>query len=345
MNAKRLKVLVIRFSSIGDIVLTTPIVRCLSEQIGAEVHFLTKKSFASILEANPFLTKVHTIDDKVREVMDDLRDEAFDMVIDLHQNIRSFRVKRGLQVASYTFNKINIAKWLRVNLKIDRLPDRHIVERYFDTVKPIGVYPDDKGLDYFIPSGEEVDLNQVASNWGVSNSDWLAKLRAGRYIGLVIGAAHATKRLPKHQLIALARQLPKPIVLLGGPGDREAGLAIASEVEGVVNTCGQFSLHGSASLVKQCTHLITHDTGLMHIGAAFRRKMSVVWGNTIPRFGMYPYLPLQEEIYQNFEVVGLGCRPCSKIGFSECPKGHFKCMEHHDLAKIGAQAVLFLAQA
>ncbi len=134
------KFLIIRFSSIGDIVLTTPVIRCLKAQVpGAEVHYLTKKQFLPVLEANPYIDKIFTINDKVSEVLPELMEEDYNHIIDLHKNIRSKQVISSLKKPSTAFNKINIAKWLIVNLKIDRLPNVHIVDRYFETVQSLGV--------------------------------------------------------------------------------------------------------------------------------------------------------------------------------------------------------------
>ena len=117
------------------------------------------------------------------------------------------------------------------------------------------------------------------------------------------------------------------------------GASIVQALPGkpILNACGAYSIHQSASLVEQSRALITHDTGLMHIGAAFGKKIITIWGNTVPEFGMYPYRADPESV--NFEVEGLKCRPCSKIGHQKCPKKHFKCMLQQDLDGIAATAL------
>jgi heptosyltransferase-2 len=315
-----MKFLVIRFSSIGDIVLTTPVVRCLKQQVeNAEVHYLTKKNFASILENNPYVDKVHVLEDDLEATIKKLRNEKFDAVIDLHNNLRTARVKFGLGARSYSFAKLNIEKWLMVRFKINRLPDIHIVDRYLATVSSFGVKNDMKGLDYFIPAKDEIDISTIPFR---------------EYTGIVIGAAHATKRLPLHKLIELSSKIAGPLVILGGREDAETGEKIRnSDPSRIFNACGKYNLNQSASLVKQARAVISHDTGLMHIAAAFHKPIVSVWGNTIPAFGMYPYWG-QREFSLMSEVGGLACRPCSKIGYNHCPKGHFKCMENQDLDKI-----------
>jgi ADP-heptose:LPS heptosyltransferase len=315
-----MKVLIIRFSSIGDIVLTTPVIRGVKQQLRAEVHFLTKKPFASIVENNPYVDKVFFIEKNIDEVKFSLKKENYDYVIDLHHNLRSWQIKRFLGVKSFSFDKINIRKWLMVNLKINILPPTHIVDRYLATVAKLGVKNDEKGLDYFIPQKDEVDI--VAHFSTISPT---------RYIAFVIGAAHATKRLPNEKIIDICKNTSQPIILLGGKDEANVGENIAKESGAhVINACGKFNLHQSASIVKQAALIITHDTGLMHIAAAFQQKIISIWGNTIPDFGMYPYYANGIERNTIVENKTIGCRPCSKIGYEECPKKHFNCMQTID---------------
>ena len=323
------KILIIRFSSIGDIVLTTPVVRCIKQQIdGAEVHYLTKKSFAQILEPNPYISKIYTIEKHTNEVIGALRKEHYDFIVDLHRNTRSIRVLSTLKRPHKRFKKINLKKWLMVNFKMNQLPEKHIVDRYLEAAVPLGVKNDHEGLDYFIPGEAEAIAQSFLEAVGLKNKP---------YLGLVIGAAHATKRLPKEKIRSLVNQIDWPIIMLGGPGDQEVAEWVEKNSSAlVINACGKFSLHQSAALVKHATKVITHDTGLMHIAAALNKSIISIWGNTIPEFGMYPYFP-ENPKPENFTIVqveGLGCRPCSKIGFNTCPKGHFKCMEEIDEQQI-----------
>jgi len=135
------------------------------------------------------------------------------------------------------------------------------------------------------------------------------------------------RRDPEDKIIEVCKKIDKSIVLLGGTEDVEKGERIKMEVgEKIYNSCGKFTLNQSASLVRQAEKIITNDTGLMHVAAAFNKEIISLWGNTIPEFGMYPYMPGNEKQSQILEVKDLNCRPCSKIGFQKCPKGHFKCM-------------------
>jgi ADP-heptose:LPS heptosyltransferase len=312
------KILFVRFSSIGDIVLTTPVVRCTKLQLNAEIHYLTKESFRGIVSSNPHINKVITIKSKVTEVRDELLKENYDYVVDLHHNLRSMQVKRLLKKPSSSFPKLNIEKWILVNAHLDFLPKVHIVDRYFETVKELGVKNDGGGLDYFIPGDAVVSLSSLPE-----------KQQQG-YIAFTVGAKFGTKQLPVSKMIDIIQRMNKPVILLGGKEDHEKAEIITNELGDMVfNGCGKFSLDQSASIVKQADLVITHDTGLMHIAAAFRKKIFSVWGNTVPEFGMYPYQPAEGS--KIIEVKDLYCRPCSKIGYAKCPLGHFRCMNDMDI--------------
>jgi len=325
-----MKFLIIRFSSIGDIVLTTPVVRCLKKQlITAEVHYVTKSSFRSLTDSNPYIDKVHYLDNDLDAVIEQLKQEDFDYVIDLHHNLRTLKVKKALGKKSFSFNKLNMQKWLLTNFKIDVMPPVHIVDRNMATVASFGVKPDGRGLDFFIPKAAVVPEKDIPAS------------HLAGFIALVIGAAHNTKKLPAHKLRQLCEAIDHPIIILGGKEDREAGQAISSlDPVRLYNACGKFSINESADLVRRSKLVISHDTGLMHIAAAFQRPIVSIWGNTVPKFGMYPYYGenfLSAQKKQPSDIVQvnkLKCRPCSKIGYDKCPRGHFKCMENIEVGEV-----------
>ena len=323
-----MKFLIIRFSSIGDIVLTTPVIRCLKQQVAdAEVHYLTKNSFKEIIQSNPYVDKLHVLMNDFDAMIDELKKENFDHIIDLHHNLRTLKVKKALGVPAYSFNKLNLKKWLLTALKINLLPGVHIVDRYLQTVELFGVRNDGLGLDYFIPQKDVVPDRDLPAAQSLG------------YIGLVIGAAHNTKKLPLHKLKELCGKINHPIILLGGPEDREIGDQIASvDPIKIYNSCGKFTLNESADLVRRAKVVVTHDTGLMHIAAAFKKPVISIWGNTVPAFGMTPYFGSNSVKTQFFEVNGLWCRPCSKIGYGKCPLGHFKCMEKQNITGLATAA-------
>lgn len=326
------KYLVIRFSSIGDIVLTSPVVRMLKKQVpNAEVHFLTKKNFESVVRNNPNIDKVWTTDGSLKDVLSDLKKEQFDEIIDLHVNLRTWRIKSKLKVKSTSFNKLNFEKWLLVNLKINRLPAIHIVNRYLKAVEHLGVINDGEGLDFFVDGS--IKSNQEILPASFSNGYWTA----------VIGANHATKRFPVAKWIEAIKAINYPVVIVGDKNDFAAGQEIADACGAIVfNACGQFSLLQSAAVVSQAKLVITNDTGMMHIASAYNRNIISIWGNTVPAFGMTPYMPSNYANSFIAEVKEVGCRPCSKIGFAKCPKGHFDCMNKISVPELTEVAIRFL---
>lgn len=324
------KILILRFSSIGDIILTTPVIRCLKKQSPeVEIHYCTKSAFSYLLSHNPYIDRIWALDGNLIKLASELKKQRFDLVVDLHHNLRTFIIKRILGVQAYSFDKLNLEKFLYVNFKIDKLPNTHIVDRYLDTVSTLGIVNDEKGLDYFIPDHDEVEL------------EWLPESHRKSYVAVVIGAQHFTKKLPVEKLIELCDKINKPIVLLGGKPeietgeevvrffernvekqDYEPGLKELNKKALIFNACGKFNFNQSASLIRQAYVVFSHDTGLMHVAAAFKKQVFSIWGNTTPKFGMYPY----RTRFVVFENNKISCRPCSKIGYKACPKGHFKCM-------------------
>jgi len=316
------KILVLRYSSIGDIVLTTPVFRCIYNQIpNVEIHFATKAQFQPILEFNPYISKHHFLGSSLSVHINALKSEGFDFVIDLHNNLRTKIIKLRLRVKSVSFDKLNFLKYLLVNFKINKLPATHIVDRYLAAAKSLGVINDGKGLDYHLPP--PFDWETVK-----------AKLPNRKpFTVLVLGANLNTKKLPTNKIVELLAHLEGEVVLLGGQKEVAEAQIINSynfNKVNVTNLVGQCSLHESAAVISLASRVITNDTGLMHIAAAFKKPTYVFWGNTMPAFGMEPYL----SWHKNLEVGGLSCRPCSKIGFNTCPKGHFKCMNDQAVEAI-----------
>ncbi|GEO06412.1 glycosyl hydrolase [Adhaeribacter aerolatus] len=318
-----MKILILRFSSIGDIVLTTPVIRALKQQVpGAVVHYCTKPNFKALIAHNPYIDKIHYLPEKLNDLVSELKAEKFDYVVDLHNNLRTRLIRFKLGVPAKGFDKLNIQKWLLVNLKIYLLPDVHIVDRYLAAAAKLGVKNDGLGLDYFIPAADEVTKSSLPLSHQTG------------YVALAIGAQHATKRLPVARIIELCEKINRPIILLGGKEDGATGEAIRQYFEQssrltsngqrttIFNACGRYNLNQSASLVRQAEFVFSHDTGLMHIAAAFKKKIFSIWGNTVPEFGMYPYRT-DFTVLENRNIL---CRPCSKIGYAACPQGHFKCM-------------------
>ena len=318
------KILLIRFSSIGDIVLTTPIVRCIKQQLPeVELHVLTKSSYRSIYAANPNIDKVFELQGNMKELISQLRKERYDFVVDLHKNWRSLRVRMALHCPSSSFPKLDFRKFLYTKLKIGKLPRIHIVDRYFRAVEKLGIQNDGQGLDFFFNEGDVMHYEDLPESFHDG------------FVAIVIGGQHATKILPEDKVVEVCDALDYPVILVGGPEDAARGERIKEKVGTYVgNSCGTLTLGQSASLLELADAVITNDTGMMHIAAALRKPIVSVWGNTVPEFGMYPYLPQGMKPAVIIENKGLRCRPCDKLGYAKCPRGHFNCMNLLDAKEI-----------
>lgn len=318
-----MKILVVRFSSIGDIVLTTPVLRCIKKQLkDVELHYITKQNFLPVIENNIYLDKIYSIKTSIYEVIPLLKKENYDYIIDLHHNSRTLKLKAALGKKSFSYNKLNWEKFLIVNFKTNKLPQKHIVDRYLETVAKIGVKNDQNGLDYFIRKKDEINI-----------PSYLPELFHKEYNVLVVGGSYFTKQIPINKLNEICSRSTFPLILLGGKEDA----IIAEQIfqlnkNNTINLCGKLNLNQSASIIQQSHKVITSDTGLMHIAAAFKKDIISLWGNTIPEFGMGPYLAGKNS--QILEVTNLSCRPCSKLGYKKCPKGHFKCMNDIEITEI-----------
>ncbi len=312
-----MKVLIIRFSSIGDIVLTTPVIRSLRKHYPTcEIHYLTKPAHIPLLQHNPYLTAVHGLTGNFSELIDKLHAEGFDYVLDLHTNFRSWRVKRALGRPSKSLNKENWKKYRMTRFKHRNLKIDHIVSRYGDTLSLLGVGLDDEGLDLFLPEEAEA----IAT--GIFHAHEIHP-EAQNVLAVVLGASYPTKRWKTENFAPLLNKYRTPVLLIGGRDTQEEAQKIGAELNvPFIDSVGKYDLLTSAALMKKCHEVLAHDTGFMHIAAALGQPVYSIWGNTIPGFGMTPYRTPHKII----EVEGLDCRPCSKLGFERCPRGHFKCM-------------------
>lgn len=310
-----MKILIVRFSSIGDIVLTTPVIRAINQQRpDIEIHYLTKKAFKAILENDARIQKTFLIEKNIEEVLPELIAEKYDHVFDLHNNLRTLKLKRKLGVPNTAFKKMNIEKWLLVNFKI-KMREVHVVNRYFNAIISLNVLNDEKNGSVVLP--ETFSINSIG-------------LQTKNYVAVAIGAQFLTKVMPAEGLSEILKGIEAPIVLIGGPEDAKRADKIIELLNGktaVINAVNKCKLMDSVEIVRQAKVVLTHDTGLMHFAASFNVPIVSIWGNTLPALGFAPYYPNQPEMYTIHEVENLSCRPCSKIGFQACPKKHFNCMQ------------------
>jgi ADP-heptose:LPS heptosyltransferase len=298
----------------GDIIYTTPVVRCLKLQLpDCEVHFLTKEQFKYIYEHNPYLTKLHLLKPKLKDTIADIKAENFDLIIDLHNNIRTSIIKLATFLPASTYKKERFTKWLALKFKWKSLYSKdHLVDRYLKTVKFLDVKNDDKPIDYYIAKSYKLE-------------DFLPESHTQSFVAFIIGATHFTKRMPVEKVIDICRGINEPIVLLGGKDVIQNAEAIQHALGNkVYSTCGKTNLDQSVFIVSKAKKVIGFDTGLTHIAEAFNMPHVSIWGSTAPELlGVFPY-----KIDDSLEVgIELPCRPCSKFGLEACPLGHFKCMK------------------
>jgi heptosyltransferase-2 len=296
----------------GDIIYTTPVVRCLKKQLpNAEVHFITKPAFKYNYENNPYVDKLLLLKPKLADTIAEIKSEGYDHIIDLHNNLRTAIIKLRTGIPSSTYNKQTVRKWLSLKLRLKLVPPMHLVDRYMQTVKFLGVTNDDQPIDYYIKNQHRL-------------TDLLPPLHRESYVAFIIGATHFTKRMPNAKIVNICRDLQHPVVLLGGEDVKANGNEIAAAIGAkVYNACGITSLDESVFLVSNANSIIGFDTGLTHIAEAFNKPIVSVWGGTVPDLlGVQPYM-VKDALVTGIDLY---CRPCSKFGLAKCPLGHFKCM-------------------
>ncbi len=270
---------------------------------------MTRAKFSNVLSYNPYIDTTIQYEGDFKKTLRLLKSNGYDAIIDLQKSSLSRMITTLTSVKTFSFDKLNIKKWIYVNFKINLLPNKHIVDRYFEGIEELKVNNDGLGLDYFKKDEQlEITLNDP-------------------YDVLVLGAAHFTKRIPYLLSTKIVENSLCPIILLGGSDVEEEGLALEKLNPKVINMVGKTTLNQAAILINKAQKIWTGDTGLMHMAAALKRPITVLWGNTLPAFGMYPYYGVKSNLeYESKEVKGLNCRPCSKLGFDKCPQNHFSCM-------------------
>ncbi len=275
---------------------------------------------------NPYIDRFHYYDKDLNGLIDSLKKEQFDYIIDLHKNFRSYRIRQALGVKTFSYKKLSLQKFLLTKLGIDLMPGVHISQRCINALQHLGVKDDGKGLDYFIGEEERIKENDIPHSHLMG------------YIAIVIGATYYTKKLPLQKLKELCSTIQFPIILVGAKEEREDGDNIASiDSIRIYNACGKFSLNESADIVRRSKCVISHDTGLQYIACAFQKPVLAIWGATSPKLCVEPYYgSLQPALHTNILVKNMPCQPCSNYGTKHCPLGHFQCMKNQDIQMIVA---------
>ena len=306
----KIKILVVRLSSLGDVLLTTPVLRALKNKFpSSEIHFLVKPQFTDAVRSNPHISKIIEYDtSNIFETKKNIKSQNFKIILDLQNNFRSRQITRFVHSKKYRFNKPALKKWLFVKFKINFLKDfKKIPQRYAESME--GLLLDSKGLELFIPNNIKPVLKDGKN-----------------YIGFCPGSQHKTKRWPKNYFIELGNMLVKndfEVILFGGKDDKILCEEISNAIAGSINLQNDNNLFQTAAEMKKCKVVVSNDTGLMHVATAMDVWVIAVFGSSVKEFGFVPY-SIKSLILEN---NSLNCRPCSHIGKSECPKVHFKCMK------------------
>lgn len=327
------KTLVLRLSSIGDIILTSPLLRTLRTAVGsdARIDFVVRKEYAELVQSCHHLSLVHEYDvatgyKGLQSLARQLREEKYDLVVDLHDSIRTKLIRASVNAGDVVvMDKRKLERWLLVNLKRNAYADNlTVAERYIETVEKYGVVNDNKGLEIFIP---DTTLFEVSGK--------IAALRLNQFekvIGICPGSKHFTKRWQREKFaevaVRTAQEYHAKVLLFGGQDEQDDCGFVREEVtrrvsaNAVTSFAGEFSLLETAAALEFCDVVVTNDSGLMHLAAAKQKKIVAVFGSTVKEFGFAPYGTEAIVIENN----SLDCRPCTHIGKKECPKGHLKCL-------------------
>ncbi len=315
-----LDILVVRFSAIGDIILTTPLIRALRGQYpGARISMLTKQQYVPLLADNPYLDEVFGIDRtrSVREIAADIRSIKYTHLLDLHGSLRT-RALRMLAPGPWSgYSKRRFARELliraRRNVYKDNVP---VPERYFEAADALDVRPDGGPPDFFLSAAAEARAEA-----------WLAQAGIGRrsFVAIAPGAAHATKRWPLPQWVTLARQVIESgvdVVVLGGIDDSALANELATRVGAhAASAAGALGLQETGAVIKRAAALVSGDTGVMHMATGLATPVVALFGPTVRQFGFFPY-----QAHATILERDLPCRPCSAMGGPACPLEHHLCM-------------------
>jgi lipopolysaccharide heptosyltransferase II len=319
-----MKLLLIRFSSVGDVVLTTPLVRALRDALpDAVIHFATRPPYAPLLESNPRIDRVLTLPGSdaaaLRDFAVTLRRERYDRVLDLHGTLRARALRLLVPTPRWSrYPKATLRRWSMVRLRHRPDPARvvPVAERYFGAARDLGVRPDGRPPEVFPTPRATEQAHDALRAAGFADGE--------TFVAFAPGARHATKCWPEDRWIDLGRALARDgirSVLLGGPEDAPLAHRIAAEVPGAASLAGALDLLASAAVLARADRLVSGDTGVMHLATAVGTPVVALFGPTVRGFGFFPYADNATILERD-----LPCRPCSTHGGAACPLGHHDCL-------------------
>ncbi len=321
------RILVIRLSSLGDVLFTTPLVRAIKKRFPqCELDYLISTRYRELLVGNPYVSRVLSLEtgagiSEIRSMAIQIRESGYDAAIDLHGSIRSLLIRAGSRIPKVTtFRKQRLPRAMLIILKRSIYPDdRSMAQWMLDAGKWLGIEDDGDGLDLYADPNIESKIQGTIDDLSSNNQQ--------KWVAFAPGARHTTKRWPIDKWCDLAEQIVSQsqhhITILGDEIDKPLGDKIIDRIgDNGWNAAGKLSLLQSAAAISRCQVVITHDSGLMHIAAARRVPVVAIFGPTVKAFGFYPFRVPYRVVERS-----LKCRPCSTKGSSRCPLGHFKCMQ------------------
>ena len=336
------KALIIRFSSVGDIILSSLLIRVFRRTFpDCRLDFAVKTTYADLVRHNPYISNVIAFPEKgsfaeLARMRTMIRETGYDLIMDIHDSIRSRVITFG-HPRTVRINKRKLARFLLVKTGLNMYArlggSPGVAERYLEPVRSLGVVDDGNGPEVFFPAGTELMADSLLGG------------REGQFVGVAPGSIHWNKMWPPDRFarVALTIALEKRagVILFGSAREKDR----CDEIENilrteqpdlaVVNTAAKTSLLEVAALMDRCLVVLTNDSGLLHLAAARKRPVVAVFGPTVKEFGFFP-TGTRSRVVEN---PTLNCRPCTHIGLNECPKGHFRCM-----TEIEADVVLTAAR-
>ena len=331
-------VLLVRFSSLGDVLLTTPLIRALrARHPAATLTALTRQVWAPLLSANPNLDQVISVSpgQALVPLARAIRAARYSHLLDLHGSVRT-RVLRLLVPGPWTgYDHRRRARATLICQHRDTYPDQvPVAERYFEAAGDLDARPDQQPADLYLSPAAEARAEQWLARAGLDGEDPL--------VGLVPGAAHATKRWPVRywrELAQFLRQQGLRIALLGSAADRILASEIAEACSSPeIVAAGDLDLQAVGALLRRCRVVVAGDTGPMHMATAVRTPVVALYGPTVKQFGFFPYRAKGTVL-----EVPLPCRPCGSKGGSQCPDGHHRCLEDLAPGEVAGQVMAFVA--
>ncbi len=343
------KILIIRFSSLGDILLASPLLRVVRKRFpAAQIDFLVKKEYADLVRYNPNITHVIQMNrgdwPDLRSMGSVIRKQKYDVIIDLHNGLRSRYIRMTARCPRRSvIDKRLISRFLLVHTKRNFYRDIvPVTQRYLETAKLLGIEDDGGGLDIDVPAEIQSLVDARLNKYHLDRFD--------RVVGFAPTARHFTKRWPQEKFVECGVELLKngssKILIFGAKHEAEYCGDIAHLINnaaggpGAENLAADFSILETGAAMDRCDVIISNDSGLMHLAAARKKKLVAIFGSTVREFGFFPFRSDAAVI----ENIGLRCRPCSHIGRESCPKGHFKCMMDISVAQVVSAAEAFCAQ-